>query len=165
MKERKKIVIYGDSISTCLFGGGGYAGYLKEKFSAEVLNYAISGSGLSLATPENTISILREDKNIPEDADLIIMWHGTNDWYWGSTLGTPESSDSNTFYGAIKEAVERIRKKAPNAVMVWLTPVFRYQMPDGGTREGKAYETKNKAGYERVWHVLERGIEEVKWLE
>lgn len=147
MSSIKKIVIYGDSISTTEFGNGGYARYLKEKFNAEVINYAVSASGLSLLTPDNTLSTLEKDECLHEDADLIIMWHGSNEWYWGSEIGTLGEKNGETFLGAIDRAMERIRSKSPNAFLFWLTPIYRYQAPDGCEQEGKAYETKNKAGY------------------
>ena len=147
MRTVEKIVIYGDSISTTDYGGGGYEGFLREKFHAKVQNYAIGGSGLTLATPDNTASILADSGNIPKDADLILVWHGTNDWYWGSPLGELTDKTSDTFLGAVGEAVHRIREGAPEAVLVWLTPVFRFQAPDGRTEAGYAYETENKAGH------------------
>lgn len=146
MSSVKKIVIYGDSISTTEFGGGGYEAYLRERFDAEVINYAISASGLSLITPDNTLTILEEDANLHEDADLIIVWHGSNEWYWGSEIGQLGNQNRETFLGAVDRAMERIHEKSPNAAVFWLTPIYRYQAPDGCECEGKAYETKNKVG-------------------
>lgn len=143
----KKIIIYGDSISTTEYGGGGYEAYLRERFDAEVINYSVSASGLSLGTPNNTLSILEKDENLHADADIIILWHGTNEWYWGSEIGRLGSKDRNTFLGALDRAVERIREKSPDAVLFMLTPIYRYQAPDGREQAGRAYETENKAGY------------------
>lgn len=154
MKQIKKIVIYGDSISTINHGGGGYEGYLKEKFSAEVVNYAVSASGLSLATPNNTATILADSAHIPRDADLIIMWHGSNDWYWGSPIGELTDEDSHTFLGAVGQAVHRIRNQAPDAVLVWLTPIYRYQAPDQVEQAGHAYSTHNKIGNTMMEYYL-----------
>lgn len=147
MRGLKKIVIYGDSISTVLHGEGGFEEYLKKRFSAQVVNYAVSASGLALGTPDNTVCVLADEKNIPVDADLVIMWHGTNDWYWGSPVGRLEDEDSGTFLGAVGEAVRRIRKAVPHAAFVWLTPIYRYEAPDQGSAPGNAYETRNKAGF------------------
>lgn len=147
MKKVKKIVIYGDSISTRNHGEGGYEGALGKAFQAETVNYAAGSSGLSLATPDNAASILSNPQNIPEDADVILMWHGTNDWYWGCPVGSIQDQSAETFYGAIQTAVGCIRKAAPHAVFVWVTPIFRLEKPDGMTEEGMAYETKNKAGF------------------
>lgn len=111
MKKVKKIVIYGDSLSTGTHGEGGYEGFLKKTFQAEIVNYAVGSSGLSFASPNNAASILIEPQNIPEDADVVFMWHGTNDWYWGCPIGNIKDETPDTFYGAIKTAVRCIRKK------------------------------------------------------
>lgn len=157
MKKVKKIVIYGDSISTVNHGDGGYEGYLRDRFAGEVINYAIGSSGLTLHTPDNTAAILADSRHIPADADLIIMWHGSNDWYWGSPIGTLKDEDSHTFLGAVGEGVRRIRQAAPNAVLVWLTPIYRYEAPDQKTDPGNAYETENKIGNTMMeyYHGLE----------
>lgn len=147
MKKVKKIVIYGDSISTGTHGEGGYEGFLKETFQAETVNYAVGSSGLSLGAPDNAVSILMDSRNIPEDADVIFMWHGTNDWYWGCPVGKMQDETPDTFCGAIRVAVHCIRKKASDAVLVWATPIFRLEKPDGTEKEGIAYETENRAGF------------------
>lgn len=147
MNTIKKIVIYGDSISTAEYGNGGYEAYLREGFGAEVMNYSVCASGLSLGTPDNTLSILERDECLHGDADVVILWHGTNEWYWGSEIGRPGSKDGTTFLGALDRAVGRIREKSPGAVLFILTPIYRYQAPDGCENAGPAYELKNKAGY------------------
>ena len=48
-------------------------------------------------TPNSLISLLENQENLPKDADLIIIWHGTNDWYWGAPLGDIDSLDDSTF--------------------------------------------------------------------
>lgn len=147
MKKVKKIVIYGDSISTGTHGEGGYEGFLKNTFQAETVNYAVGSSGLSFGSPNNAASILLDVKNIPEDADLVFMWHGTNDWYWGCPVGKIQDETPDTFYGAIRTAVRCIRRKAPDSVLIWATPIFRLEKPDGAEIESAAYETENKAGF------------------
>lgn len=44
MNTIKKIVIYGDSISTAEYGNGGYEAYLREGFGAEVMNVCAGGN-------------------------------------------------------------------------------------------------------------------------
>lgn len=210
MRGIKKIVIYGDSISTGTHGEGAYLHQLQEKFGAEIVNYAVGSSGISYATPGNTATILEDENNIPRDADLVLMWHGSNEWYWGSPIGTLSDQTAHTYLGAIAQAVTRIRKRAPEAELVWLTPIYRYEKPDQGAYAGGAYETPNKigltlydyyraleaasirhgfplidirrgcgihegnqeryledrvhpnkAGYARIWRVLERGLAEI----
>lgn len=143
----KTVAIYGDSISTRDYDGG-YEPLLKSALSLDtVYNHSIGGSGLSLTTPDNLVSLLNAPERLHPDADLIILWHGTNDWYWGAPLGTPDSDDPATFYGALSFAVDTLRKSAPNAELVMMTPLPRWQVPDRCTECTEAYETKNAAGH------------------
>lgn len=75
------------------------------------------------------------------------MWHGSNDWYWGSPLGEVADENPDTFLGAVGMAVRRIRQAAPEAVLIWMTPIYRYEAPDDVETAGYAYETENKAGH------------------
>ena len=89
---------------------------------AEIQNYSVCASGVAKETPDNIVSMLLGRKNIPKDAELVIVWLGTNDWYWGSQMGTLGSRDVFTFLGGVNAAVKMIRKAEPKAVFVWLTP-------------------------------------------
>ena len=82
----KTIAIYGDSISTGAHGEGGYEAMLKSSLSLEmVYNFAVGSSGLTRKTPVGMLEVL--DKNpVPEDADLFLIWHGSNDWYWAGRV-------------------------------------------------------------------------------
>lgn len=147
MKTLSKIVIYGDSLSTGTHGEGGYEGFLRETYHVESVNYAVGSSGLSTATPNNTCEILADPENIPADADLVLLWHGTNDWYWGAPAGHLGDKTPDTFHGAIHTAIHCIREKLPDAVFVYMTPIFRLEQPDGCESVGIAYETPNKLGF------------------
>ena len=142
------MVIYGDSISTTEYGGGGYEGKLKKLLNCPVVyNYAVSGSGLSAATPDNLVHLLKDEKSIHKEADLIILWHGTNDWYWGAELGEAGMNDQQTFIGAYESVIQRLRDACPQAEILCLTPIYRYQAPDQCSRIADAYENKNIAGH------------------
>ena len=135
----KRMAIYGDSISTVNHGNGGYETIIKEGLGLEIIyNFSVGSSGLTEATPKGMLELLRQ-KPVPKDVDLVLVWHGSNDWYWGSHMGS--------FAAGIKEAVERIRRDVPEATIVWLTPMFRFEMPDQGAVPGEAYQLENKAGH------------------
>lgn len=143
----KTAVIYGDSISTTEYGEGGYQELIKKALGMEtVYNHAVSASGLSASTPNNLFSLLKNPQNLHSDADLIIIWHGTNDWYWGTPIGEMDSEDPTTFIGSAKYAIETIRKAAPEADIIWLTPMYRFQEPFGSAILSEAWENKNAAG-------------------
>lgn len=143
----KKAVIYGDSISTRNHGNGGYEVLLQETMGiAKIINHAISGSGLANITPDSTSELLTKEENIHEDVDLILLWHGTNDWYWGSEIGNLDMG-KDTYLGALDFAVNTLRKASPKANIISFTPLFRYEKPDGCHEIGDGYHTKNKRGY------------------
>ena len=146
----KTIAIYGDSISTGTHGEGGYEAMLKSSLSLEkVYNFVVGSSGLTRKTPGGMLEVL--DKNpVPEDAELFLIWHGSNDWYWGSGM--------EEFSHGVKEAVNRLRAAAPTAELVWVTPIYRFECPDGMAQAGEAYELSNKNGYTMLdyYEELER---------
>lgn len=146
----KKLVIYGDSISTVNHGQGGYEGLIKEALcTAEVCNFSVGSSGLAKATPGNMLEVL-EQHPIPEDAELFLIWHGSNDWYWGSSL--------EEFSAAVRIVVDKLRTAAPGALLAWATPIYRFEKPDGVAQEGEAYDLPNKKGYTMLdyYEELER---------
>ncbi len=144
----RKAVIYGDSISTGTHGKGGYEAKLKQSLQlAQIYNYSIGSSGLSTSTPDSMVALIKKDDKIPADADLVIIWHGTNDWYWGTQIGREGDTALNTFWGGIDYVVTRLRKKLPDARIVWGTPLYRWQAPHLTQRSGEAYALPNAVGY------------------
>lgn len=146
MSNLKKLVIYGDSISTINHGEGGYEAILKKSLHLdEIYNYAVGSSGLSTVTPNNMVDIVSKEDNIPADADLILIWHGSNDWYWGTPIGGMGESNPDTFWGGIDYVISRLRKRLPMAKLVWVTPIYRYEAPYELSFAGEAYELSNCA--------------------
>ncbi len=136
-----KTIIYGDSISTGAFGGG-YGKLLKAALDIPVLiNHAVSG-GISYGTPDNLVSLLENQSNIRSDADLIIVWHGTNDWYWGVKADSQESGLSVYRYG-LEHCIRFLQQNEPNAQILCPTPLYRYQESYGRSEAGDAYVTPN----------------------
>lgn len=147
-------VIYGDSISTTEYGEGGYQSLLQSELGIEkIYNHAVSGSALSENTPDNLVSILQDTSNLHSDAELVIIWHGTNDWYWGVPLGKPGSKNLSEFFGAAEFAIETIRKSSPKADIIWLTPMYRFQEPFNCNIAAEAWENKNKAGFTQAQYA------------
>lgn len=145
----KKLAIYGDSISTREFAGGGYEAGLKERLGLESIhNHAVSATSLSTLCEDNGIEtsgikILRQNPPT-SDTDVVLVWYGTNDWYWGASLGKLEDDKEDTFLGAMRAAVRLIRSSAPHAKIVWLTPIFRMGLEGSGK---DAYNCPNAAGF------------------
>lgn len=101
----------------------------------------------SRTTPNNTLQLLDDKNNLHEDADIVIIWHGTNEWYWGAPLGTCEDESEDTFAGAISSAVHKLRRINPEVKIIWITPIFRHQPPNNSSSIAEAWDSKNSAGF------------------
>lgn len=131
-----KILLYGDSISSGTHGDGAYHSYLERMLDSKITNRSIGSSGLTKATPNSMMEQL--EKFGDDDYDIVLIWHGTNDWYWGSEL--------KTFKSDMEEAIEIIRKRNPFSEIVWVSPIFREEAPYGTTEKKEANFAPNKAG-------------------
>lgn len=145
----RNLLIYGDSLSTGTHGENAYLDTIRRELGLEnIMNFAVGSSGLTEHTPNSMMSILRKQiaeffplENTP---DIILVWHGSNDWYWGSPLGSYD--DEQSFRGAIRFAVETLRKQYPDALIVWPTSIFRLEKPDGMTDVADGFINPNKNG-------------------
>jgi lysophospholipase L1-like esterase len=144
----RRIAIYGDSLSTGSHGEGGYVPLLRERLCLEaVMNFSIGSSGLADCTPDSMVELLRKPGHLPKDPDLILVWHGSNDWYHGTPLGSLDSHDPSTFFGAVDAVVDVLRRHAPDAMLLWATPIFRWERPDKGVAVGDAFGLCNRCGH------------------
>lgn len=142
-----QLAIYGDSLSTGTHGDGGYLAALRAAFPGCILaNYAVGSSGCSSVTPNGMTQVLRRTQGQRAPADLILVWHGTNDWYWGTPLGGPDAEGEETYRGAVRTVVNCLRRENPDALLVWATPLYRRECPHGGAAAGDADYTPNAAG-------------------
>ena len=132
----KKINFLGDSITE---GAGascreiGFVSVVGKKTGAVVRNYGIGGT--RIARRETPSPVARWDANyldraetMDEDADIVVVFGGTNDFGHGNgVLGTFENTaeDEYTFYGALKSLHERLIRRFPDAEIVFLTPTHR----------------------------------------
>ncbi len=148
-KTEQTLVIYGDSISTTSHGQGGYETLLLKALEVDkIFNKAISGSGLSLDTPNSLAALLTNfpEQNLYPQADRIILWHGTNDWYWGAEIGSLASRNCRSYLGALHFSLSLIKQASPEARILCPTPIWRYQRAFSASTEGEAWQTKNRRG-------------------
>lgn len=148
LKGLLRIAIYGDSLSTGNHGDGGYLPRLRDSFCLEeIQDFAVGSSGLARGTPDSMVELLGKPGHLPKNPDLILVWHGTNDWYHGTSIGIPGSCDPSTFFGAVGFVTDVLRSHAPNAMILWATPLYRWERPDQGTVEGDAFGLPNRNGH------------------
>ena len=129
-----KINFLGDSITE---GHGSsssefnYVNVLKRNAClAEARNYGIGGTKITrkhTIDPNNRMDIdfnMRVDK-MDDDADIIVVFGGTNDFGTPMPLGRSEDRDVYTFYGALHTLILSLIKKYVGKPIVFLTPLHR----------------------------------------
>lgn len=130
----KKVLFLGDSITA----GAGASSYDKsyvpvfaELSGAEAKNYGIGGT--RIARQVNIIGDNQYDRDflmrvdeMDADADIVIVFGGTNDYGHGDApMGNFESRDVKTFYGAMHCLCLKLLNKYPNADILFMTPLHR----------------------------------------
>lgn len=126
----KKIVCLGDSITAAAnlenienYEQMSYPGQLGQILGAgEVVNLGIGGSSIGRYWSDAFVDRYRE---IPEDADIIIVMGGTNDGFCVSEkeLGSMQEREANTFVGDLDELLGSLKESYPDAVVVLATPL------------------------------------------
>ena len=149
----KKINWTGDSI----VAGGDFDDLVSEELGMIETDYGISGSTIALKADgtDGRNAIVARYENMSNDADVIAVSAGTNDWmYAWCPVGNINSTENTTFYGALKNLCYGLITKYPRAVIFFTTPLKRSQPFTNG--DGGAYTpdnvptdpfSKNKYGY------------------
>ena len=98
---------------------------------SEVRNYGIGGTRIAYnegASPWPIWDLYfcgRAPRMAP-DADLIVVFGGTNDYGHGNAkMGTPEDKTPDTFCGAVNWLMKFLNEAYPNAKKVFMTPMRR----------------------------------------
>ncbi len=148
--KNKKIVVLGDSITQGAGTSGPHTLYhtLVGKWGEcrEVVNHGISGTRIAkqlnpVDYHDHNDFCLRVE-NLEEDADIVIVFGGTNDHAHGNaTLGDFNSRDPYTFYGACHTLMTRLHERFLGKTIVIMTPLhcldeFR---PDSNGQPLKTY--------------------------
>ena len=99
---------------------------LARKYGMEYSNDAISATTLASYAGYKTNKIpmvLRYEDNLPNrDVDIVILEGGRNDRGRKIPFGTNDSTDVNTFKGAINVIINGVRERYPDALIVCITP-------------------------------------------
>lgn len=132
--QNKKIAFLGDSITE---GAGascpekGYVSVFNRISGADVKNYGVGGTRIARqrhpsSEPRFDLDFVRRVDDMDEDADIVAVFGGTNDYGHGDApLGTFESRDVYTFYGAMHTLCQKLINKYPKTVIIFITPLHR----------------------------------------
>lgn len=132
----KKINFLGDSITegACLDDWNNvYWMRLGRETGATVRGYGIGGTRIApRLNPERPGEegfgqyFGSRVAGMDPDADIVVVWDGTNDFGHGDVpLGTIDDRDNTTFYGALHCLYRALWEKYPTATIVVMTPLHR----------------------------------------
>lgn len=129
-----KINFLGDSITEGM-GASVYENCYVSQFAAKTgavcRNYGISGTRIARKKvpsekPRYDLDFPSRVPEMEEDADLIVVFGGTNDFGHGDApLGVPSDRTVWSFYGALHVLYDSLLDRFPNAKIVLLTPMGR----------------------------------------
>jgi lysophospholipase L1-like esterase len=131
--EGLKVNFLGDSITEGAGTTGKdkiYHALLAKKYGFEARNYGISGTRIARqkndAYPPVDTEFCTRYKTMDDDADLVVVFGGTNDFGHGDAMfGHFTDRTNDTFYGACHVLMQGLIEKYPEARIVIMTPIHR----------------------------------------
>lgn len=156
----KKILFLGDSITE---GHGAsdvskcFVSLIGERENAICKNYGIGGTRVAKQTkpsaePRWDLDFISRVAEMDEEADIVVVFGGTNDFGHGdSELGTMDSRSEYTFYGALHTLYISLIEKYPTADIVILTPLHR--LNEDNVR-GDGYKTNGLANLKTYVNII-----------
>lgn len=132
----KKINFIGDSITYGAYtpvGGGShqraekrYCEVACEILGATCRNYGSSGTSISSTTYQSpTAAFSRRYATMDNDADMVVVVGGTNDYGTNVVLGSIADTEDVSFYGALNVLCKGLAEKYPGKRIVFITPFHR----------------------------------------
>ena len=108
-----------------------YWSILGRETGAVVRGYGIGGTRFAKQTkpsvnPRHDLDFIMRAKEMDKDADMIVVFGGTNDFGHGDVpLGQMSDRDNSTFYGACHMLFTDLINMYPKADIVIMTPLHR----------------------------------------
>lgn len=118
----------GDSI----VAGDDFDEMVAAYFGMTLNDYGINGSTIASDANDTRNSIALRFGSMADDADVIVVSAGTNDFQYDWTdIGDIDDTTPYTFYGALNVLCEGLVTKYPDKLVFFTTPIKRNQSPYG----------------------------------
>lgn len=114
----------GDSLTSAIGTAINYLNYISGKYCIVPRNYGIAGSSIASGTDSSNPMVERY-VNMDDDADIITIFGGTNDYGAQIKLGEDDSTDTSTFKGALNVIIDGLIRKYPGKRIGFITPIQR----------------------------------------
>ena len=135
----------GDSITYGVGCTVQYHQWLKQLCGFKTVNnYGVSGSTIA-RRPDNSISwdtataLVDRINLVDKTAKVTTVFMGVNDFITGRLLGTFDSTDVTTFYGALHYVCKYFRENMPDKIVTFITPMqfnWKLRPPVGNNTDG-----------------------------
>ncbi len=139
--EKRKINFLGDSITFGSFAATpetSYVGRFQTKYAdSTIRRYGVGGSSIANQNVFRCPSLIDRVETMDPDADLVVVFGGTNDWGACVPLGTPEDRTADTFYGACYVLFEMLLYRYPGKPVAVVTPLHRLYENESTYQERK----------------------------
>ena len=135
----------GDSITEGVGCTKPYHQWLKQLCGFKTVNnYGVGSSTISRRNNDDVswdtkTPFVDRWSNMDINAKVNLVWGGVNDFILGRTLGNINSTEDNTFYGALKIICEGMIEKYTTSQIVFVTPMqfnWKLRPPVGGNIDG-----------------------------
>lgn len=122
----KKMNVLGDSIVQGSYGN--FVNVIKNILQlSEARNYGIGGSLISSSDVDESLPpACTRYVDMDDDADIIIVHAGTNDYSAQIPLGEETSTDITTFNGALNTLMTGLREKYPDKLIIFSNILHRF---------------------------------------
>jgi hypothetical protein len=125
----------GDSITNF----GEYQTYVNNRLNLNVMrNYGVPGTNMADTTGSDSQAFVNRYSGMDNDAQVITVLGGTNDWGNSVLLGADGTYDKSTVKGAVRTIIEGLLTKYPSAYIVWMIMPYRIDASAwGGAHPGQ----------------------------
>ena len=137
VRKSLKMQLFGDSLTDNTWGDlTTWVNHIQDDmplYDLIIVNSAVGGSRLSKGpnTTNAVENIVENGTSVVSDADLYVIWAGTNDWgSGGPELGT--FLGTYGIYGAVKNIIQTLSTAHPTTMILFITPLQRYNSTDQG---------------------------------
>ncbi|MBQ4136869.1 MAG: Ig-like domain-containing protein [Clostridia bacterium] len=115
----------GDSITSYSAPNGRvYHVWWSQNYNIKNRNYGVGGTKISVtAGAEEDKSFQARALTMEENADLITVKGGVNDWFGNVPLGEKGTRLNTTFEGGLRNLIEILIKRYPEKQIVFFTPI------------------------------------------
>ncbi len=126
--QNKSCVAFGDSITFGITSPSltyTYAPYIKtvaDKFNMSLTNLAVSGTCIADSSDAEN-SIYKKIMSYEGNAEVVVVSGGVNDYNTGKALGEYFSTDTTTFYGALRVICQFLKANHSTATVIFITPI------------------------------------------